>query len=116
MKPRLTRGAALALLLTLALGAGGSWAAAGPVSLTWWATDGGGGVGRSTHYTLHSTIGQPDAGVGGSASYTLVGGYWGAEIAAASTPTPGTPTPTGPTPSPGGLSPRLFLPVVVGPP
>lgn len=36
---------------------------------------GGGSIGNGT-YTLNGTIGQPDAGMMSSGSYSLVGGFW----------------------------------------
>ncbi|MCP4548038.1 MAG: hypothetical protein GY835_16355 [bacterium] len=44
--------------------------------LTWFTIDGGGGVSSGGEYTLHGTIGQPDAGALFAGEYTLGGGFW----------------------------------------
>jgi hypothetical protein len=48
-----------------------------PYDLSWHTIDGGGGISTDGTYTLHGTIGQPDAGVMNNGIYTLVGGFWG---------------------------------------
>lgn len=47
-----------------------------------WYTIDGGGTSFSTGgpYSLGGTIGQPDAGLMGGGSFTLVGGFWGGSI------------------------------------
>ncbi len=74
---------ALAVLLAAALTAAGGLAAraqtTGGYSLTWWTVDSGGGQGASGGgYSLHSTAGQPEAGLVASseAGYFLESGFW----------------------------------------
>ena len=65
--------AALLILATLVS------AAPNAFSLPWWSLDGGGGTSQGGDFTLHSTIGQPDAGprmTGGD--FSLQGGFWDA--------------------------------------
>jgi hypothetical protein len=72
----------IAILVVAALASG---AAARPssapmsgYSLDWYTIDGGGATfSTGGGYSLGGTIGQPDAGVLSSGSYTLVGGFWG---------------------------------------
>ncbi|CAG0929412.1 hypothetical protein PLCT1_01036 [Planctomycetaceae bacterium] len=66
-------GLALALLLS------GTVMAQGPLQgydISWWTVDGGGSAISGGIYELHSTIGQPDAGILSVGSYTLAGGFW----------------------------------------
>jgi hypothetical protein len=54
----------------------------GGYDLTWSTVDSGGGMSINAGYTLHGSIGQPDAGVAlGGGGYTLVGGFWGGAAA-----------------------------------
>jgi hypothetical protein len=50
-------------------------------AIEWWTVDGGSGAAQSADgtYTLHGTVGQPDAGTLRSAddTYALTGGFWG---------------------------------------
>ncbi|HDQ34851.1 MAG TPA: hypothetical protein ENN14_00880 [Chloroflexi bacterium] len=48
----------------------------GGYDLTWSTVDGGGGLSSGNAYTLHSSIGQPDAGNLYGDLYTLAGGFW----------------------------------------
>jgi hypothetical protein len=55
--------------------------AQGGYRIHWWTVDNGGGMSRSSNYTLIGTAGQPDAGgamTGGG--YTLAGGFWAGVI------------------------------------
>lgn len=63
--------------LTMAAGADAANAV-----IDWWTTSGGGGPGSSSNFTLHSSIGQPDAGTGTSESYTMVGGILAGAVTA----------------------------------
>ena len=46
--------------------------------LSWYTIDGGGATfSTGGSYSLGGTIGQPDAGMMSSGSYTLLGGFWG---------------------------------------
>ena len=66
-------------------------AAPNALSLPWWSADGGGGASQGGSFTLHGTIGQPDAGPRmTSGDFSLQGGFWG--LAAPSVYIP----PTGP--------------------
>ncbi len=47
-------------------------------AVDWFTMDGGGGASAGGAYTLHGTIGQPDAGAASGGSYTVQGGFWGA--------------------------------------
>lgn len=49
----------------------------GNFGLTWFTVDSGGGLSQGGAYTVHGTIGQPDAGTLNGGSYTLAGGFWG---------------------------------------
>jgi hypothetical protein len=72
--------AALLLLASVVLAQGG-------YDLSWFTVDGGGGSSSGGLYMLSGTIGQPDTGpafIGGG--YTLVGGFWGGEVAAPGRP------------------------------
>lgn len=69
----------------------------GGFSLPWWTVDGGGGSLNGGNYTLHATIGQPDAGTSSGGNYTLVGGYWSGS--------------SSPPPAPSGYD--IFLPLVL---
>ena len=68
--------ALLAVLLVLLL-AGVVHAQTGGYDLSWRTVDGGGGFLSNGAYTLHGTIGQPDAGALRGGDYTLQGGFWG---------------------------------------
>jgi len=48
----------------------------GGYDLTWYTIDNGGGSNGNSGYTLHGTIGQPDAGVWSGGGYALAGGFW----------------------------------------
>ena len=74
-----------ALILTTTMAAiGVVYAQGGGYDLSWWTVDGGGGVLSNGGYTLHGTIGQPDAGPAlQSGNYSLLGGFWPAGAAAA---------------------------------
>lgn len=54
--------------------------------LSWHTIDCGGGTSTSGFFTLNGTSGQPDAGRLTGATFTLVGGYWGAAGGAPSCP------------------------------
>ena len=58
------------LLTSVALGQG-------TYEFNWHSVDGGGGVSTGSTFTVHGTVGQPDAGVLGSGEYTLASGFWG---------------------------------------
>jgi hypothetical protein len=45
-------------------------------SIPWYSIDGGGGTSTGGGFTIHGTIGQPDAGTMSDGSYTLTGGFW----------------------------------------
>ena len=45
-------------------------------AVPWWSIDGGGGKSQGTRFGVTGPIGQPDAGYGESATYTLTGGFW----------------------------------------
>jgi hypothetical protein len=50
-------------------------------AISWWTIDGGGAtVSTGGGYSLDGTVGQPDAGVLVSGSYTLAGGFWGGTV------------------------------------
>jgi hypothetical protein len=56
---------------------GGDALPAGPgYDLSWHTIDGGGGTSTGGGYSLHGTIGQPDAGVMSGGDYELAGGFW----------------------------------------
>lgn len=42
-----------------------------------WAVDGGGGIWAGEQYTVHGTIGQPEADRLSAGEYVLRGGVWG---------------------------------------
>lgn len=65
------------------------------LEIDWWTIEGGGGVANGAGYTLHGSVGQPDAGLATSgAGHQLQGGFW-ALPGGTNTPTPtGTPPPT----------------------
>lgn len=71
----LVLGVLLAAVWTISLA---SDDAADSFSITWWTTDGGGGVSAGGPYTLGGTAGQPDAGRSSGGDYALVGGFWAA--------------------------------------
>ena len=54
-------------------------------AMNWFTTDGGGGTSAGGGFTLHGTIGQPDAGKLNVGPYTLHGGFWSV-VAAVQTP------------------------------
>ena len=54
-------------------------AATGSPVLSSWTVDGGGGASSGGAYALAGTIGQPDANLLNGGSYTLYGGFWGAD-------------------------------------
>jgi len=47
-------------------------------AIDWFTLDGGGGQSSGGAYTLHGTIGQPDAAISSGGNYTLHGGFWSA--------------------------------------
>ena len=51
-------------------------ALAGPLQITWYTIDGGGGTITGGTLTLSSTIGQHDAGVLTGGTFTLQAGFW----------------------------------------
>lgn len=52
-------------------------AQSGGYDLSWWTVDGGGGMLSQGGYSLHATVGQPDAGPAlQNGGYTLMGGFW----------------------------------------
>jgi len=100
------------LLLMLLLLIGGllalGFAPVPTYSIRWWVMGGGGGTSDSIRYHLSGTAGQGVAGASHSVRYHVNSGFWaGMGIA---TPEP-TPTRT-PTPPP-GLTPCLWLPVLM---
>lgn len=60
-------------------------APAAPYALDWYTMDGGGGLSSAGDYTLHGTIGQPDAGLTSGGDYALQGGFWGLQFTVAGT-------------------------------
>jgi hypothetical protein len=72
---------AIALLLAVSI----ALAQNGDYDLSWFTVDGGGGSvsNGGSGYTLMGTAGQPDAGELFNGSYTLSGGFWQGEAAAA---------------------------------
>lgn len=48
--------------------------------IPWSTIDGGGGVSIGGDYTVHGTIGQPDAGTMTGGNYALEGGFWSDRI------------------------------------
>lgn len=52
------------------------------VALDWSTFDGGGGASSGGAFTLHGTIGQPDAGVMSAGALTIHGGFWGGIVPA----------------------------------
>jgi hypothetical protein len=60
-------------------------ASAQSYSIDWFTIDGGGGTSTGGVFSVSGTIGQPDAGVMGGGSYSLVGGFWGI-VSAVQTP------------------------------
>lgn len=51
-----------------------------PYALDWYTMDGGGGLSSAGDYTLHGTIGQPDAGLVSGGDYVEAGGFWTFEV------------------------------------
>ncbi len=51
--------------------------------LPWWTVDGGGGSSSGEGYNLSGSIGQAEAGTLSGGSYTLSGGFWFGQGAAA---------------------------------
>ena len=67
----------LPALVVAAILVGVASAQSGGYDLSWWTVDGGGGVLSQGGYSLHATVGQPDAGPTlQSGEYTLLGGFW----------------------------------------
>jgi len=60
-------------------------AAPAQYAIDWHTIDGGGGTSTGGVYSVHGTIGQPDAGKMSGGSYTIAGGFWGI-VAAVQTP------------------------------
>jgi hypothetical protein len=52
-------------------------AQSGLYDLSWNSVDGGGGKSANNGYTVHGSIGQPDAGLMSGGTYSLQGGFWG---------------------------------------
>lgn len=48
--------------------------------IDWFTFDGGGSPSSGAAYTLHGTVGQPDAGAASGGAYTVQGGFWGAFV------------------------------------
>ena len=68
-----------AFLLLIFLFITGFALAAGRYDLSSWTADGGGGASKGGNFTLHGTIGQPDASyllTTSDGKYTLTGGFW----------------------------------------
>lgn len=63
-------------IVLIVLGTSVALAGHGGYHLDWWTVDAGGGTGSGDSYTLHGTIGQPDAGTLSGDDYTLAGGFW----------------------------------------
>ena len=64
------------ILLILLLGVSVAHAGGG-YDLSWWTSDGGGGLSSGPVYTLNGTIGQPEGGRNlTNGAYTLYGGFW----------------------------------------
>lgn len=64
-----------------------SWTFAAPlvaqnVAIDWSTTDGGGGDSTGGAYTIHSTIGQSDAGTLSGGNYVIEGGFWSGAFSA----------------------------------
>jgi len=68
---------ALCLILVTSL----TLAAVDAFTLPWWTVDGGGGTSTGGGYSLHATMGQPDAGLLQGGNFTLAGGYLGGAAA-----------------------------------
>ena len=71
------------LIFTVTSGAAVAMVAMGQLSMEWTTQDGGGGTGAGSGYTIHGTIGQPDAVAtmtGGV--YSVTGGFWVVPVAA----------------------------------
>ena len=65
------------MALCCLLPTGWTLAAASDYRLRRWTVDGGGSISQSAgSYTLHSTIGQPDASSWGGGEYSISGGFW----------------------------------------
>ena len=45
-------------------------------TLPWATIDGGGGLTSGGSFSLHGTVGQPDAGVMSGGAFTITGGFW----------------------------------------
>ena len=52
------------------------WSASAQYQMDWFTLDGGGGQSSGGAYTIHGTIGQPDAATSSGGAYTLQGGFW----------------------------------------
>ena len=79
MKTKRVQVIVLAALVCLALLTGSNGLAGGgsDYALTWWTIDGGGHTHTNSGYTIHGTVGQPDAGQTQTHGvYTLASGYW----------------------------------------
>lgn len=88
---RMTRYVLVLLLVALvvlgtAMEVSRTMAAGADAVIDWWTTSGGGGPGSSSSFTLHSSIGQPDAGAGTSESYTVTGGILAGAVTASEQP------------------------------
>jgi hypothetical protein len=85
----------LILSLCLILVATYALAAVDVFTLPWWTVDGGGGASVGAGYSLHASVGQPDAGLLQGGDFTIAGGFLGGAAAPQSTLT------------------HLFLPLVI---
>ena len=47
-------------------------------SIDWFTIDGGGGTSTGGVFSMHGTVGQPDAGTMSGGNFSLTGGFWGA--------------------------------------
>ncbi len=76
MKPSRLIPVLVALLLLTALAAVTVVSAQGLLGLDWWTVDGGGGLSQGDGYSLHGSLGQPDAAQSSGGQYSLSGGFW----------------------------------------
>jgi hypothetical protein len=65
------------ILIGLLVAAGAALAQGSGLQVPWYTVDGGGGISAGGDYTVHGTIGQPDAGPPLSGNgFSLSGGFW----------------------------------------
>jgi hypothetical protein len=90
-RTRRTRLAILALALAGATTALAAPRAGGPglLDLSWHTVDGGGGSSAGGGFELAGTIGQADAGISGSGTMAVAGGFWSAMTDDIEPPCPG---------------------------